>query len=65
MAHDLVIRMDIDKEASFTQMHNQGKGARKCRRCANHRGFNSKHGLNLCRRCLRDKAADIGLVSFD
>lgn len=65
MAHDLLVRMDIDKETPFCHTRLENKGSRGCRRCDNHRGFNRKYGINLCRRCLHAKAEDIGFKSFD
>ncbi|KAI5148555.1 small subunit ribosomal protein S29e [Enteropsectra breve] len=65
MLHDLKVRMDIEKEAPFCHNRIPGKGARRCLRCNNHRGFNRKYEINLCRRCLHNKAEDIGFKSFD
>ena len=37
-----------------------GKGGRQCRRCHGQRGLIRKYGLDLCRRCFREKAEEIG-----
>ncbi|KAJ3138206.1 40S ribosomal protein S29 [Physocladia obscura] len=41
---------------------NYGKGSRACRVCAHQAGLIRKYGLNLCRQCFREYAADIGFV---
>ncbi|KAG8412586.1 40S ribosomal protein S29 [Metarhizium acridum] len=37
-----------------------GKGSRQCRVCAHQAGLIRKYGLNLCRQCFRERAAQIG-----
>ncbi|KAL8327653.1 hypothetical protein RB597_003801 [Gaeumannomyces tritici] len=39
-----------------------GKGARACRVCTHRAGLIRKYGLDICRQCFREKAADIGFV---
>ncbi|TLD26850.1 hypothetical protein PspLS_05344 [Pyricularia sp. CBS 133598] len=39
-----------------------GKGARSCRVCTHRAGLIRKYGLDICRQCFREKAADIGFV---
>ena len=41
-----------------------GRGAKSCVRCGSHRGFIEKYGLNLCRRCFRDTAPQIGWKKY-
>ncbi|KAG4422965.1 hypothetical protein IFR04_003877 [Cadophora malorum] len=41
-----------------------GKGARACRVCTHKAGLIRKYGLNICRQCFREKAADIGFVKY-
>ncbi|KAL2160671.1 hypothetical protein VTH06DRAFT_1359 [Thermothelomyces fergusii] len=41
---------------------NFGKGSRACRVCSHRAGLIRKYGLNICRQCFREKAADIGFV---
>jgi len=43
---------------------NNGKGSRACRVCNNSHGLVRKYGLNLCRRCFREYANDIGFKKF-
>ncbi|ORY71871.1 40S ribosomal protein S29-like protein [Pseudomassariella vexata] len=39
-----------------------GKGARGCRVCTHKAGLIRKYGLDICRQCFREKAAEIGFV---
>ncbi|RKU41885.1 40S ribosomal protein S29 [Coniochaeta pulveracea] len=39
-----------------------GKGSRGCRVCTHSAGLIRKYGLNICRQCFREKAADIGFT---
>ena len=41
-----------------------GKGARTCRRCGTHRAIIRKYGLNICRRCIREIAKDLGFRKY-
>lgn len=41
-----------------------GKNTKKCVRCGNPRGHIGKYGLNLCRRCFREVAKDIGWKKY-
>ncbi|KAG8409132.1 40S ribosomal protein S29 [Metarhizium acridum] len=41
-----------------------GKGSRQCRVCAHQAGLIRKYGLNLCRQCFRERAAQIGFQKF-
>lgn len=43
---------------------NYGKGSRKCRVCSNQGGLIRKYGMNVCRQCFRQYAADIGFTKF-
>ncbi|KAI6184410.1 40S ribosomal protein S29 [Aphelenchoides bicaudatus] len=42
-----------------------GAGSRTCRVCNNHHGLIRKYSLNLCRRCFREYANDIGFKKLD
>ncbi|QDZ24518.1 ribosomal protein S29 [Chloropicon primus] len=37
-----------------------GLGSHPCRVCGSHHGVIRKYGLNICRRCFRENAKDIG-----
>ena len=39
-------------------------GARHCRVCHSPRGLIRKYGLDICRRCFREYAKDIGFVKY-
>lgn len=42
----------------------RGKGTRKCRFCGNARGIIRKYGLNVCRRCFREKGEQLGFRTY-
>ncbi|CAH3134431.1 unnamed protein product [Pocillopora meandrina] len=44
----------------FSHPRTYGPGSRSCRVCFNHHGLIRKYGLNICRRCFRQYAKDIG-----
>ncbi|GFY76349.1 40S ribosomal protein S29 [Trichonephila inaurata madagascariensis] len=48
------------KNLWFSHPRKFGPGSRTCRVCSNHHGLIRKYGLNMCRRCFRENAADIG-----
>ena len=64
MLNDLKVRTDVDKVAGCAYRI-PGRGSRACRRCGNHRGFNRKYDINLCRRCLHAKAEEIGFNTYN
>jgi small subunit ribosomal protein S29e len=45
-----------------THSKKYGPGAYKCRKCNNHHGVIRKYNLMMCRRCFREKAAEIGFT---
>ncbi|CAL1272041.1 unnamed protein product [Larinioides sclopetarius] len=49
----------------FSHPRKFGPGSRYCRVCANHHGIIRKYGLNMCRRCFRQYAPDIGFKKAD
>ncbi|KAI1706346.1 ribosomal protein s14p/S29e domain-containing protein [Ditylenchus destructor] len=62
---------DKDKEKMvheniwFSRPRKFGPGSRSCRVCENHHGLIRKYSLNLCRRCFREYANDIGFKKLD
>ncbi|MDD3159694.1 MAG: 30S ribosomal protein S14 [Candidatus ainarchaeum sp.] len=36
-----------------------------CKICGTRKGFVSKYGLNICRRCFKDNAKRLGFKKFD
>ncbi len=42
----------------------RGKGTRSCRLCGTARGLIRSHGLQICRRCFREVAKDIGFYKY-
>ncbi|KAK9880120.1 hypothetical protein WA026_008635 [Henosepilachna vigintioctopunctata] len=49
----------------FSHPRKYGQGSRSCRACSNGHGLIRKYGLNLCRQCFREYAADIGFKKLD
>ncbi|CAD5210260.1 unnamed protein product [Bursaphelenchus xylophilus] len=49
----------------FSHPRNYSAGSRQCRVCNNHHGLIRKYSLNLCRRCFREYAANIGFKKLD
>ena len=51
-----------------TQKHfyskKKGRGNRVCKRCGTSRGLIRKYGLNICRRCFREMAEELGFRKF-
>ncbi|AJB42542.1 MAG: 30S ribosomal protein S14 [Thermofilum sp.] len=41
-----------------------GKGSRRCVRCGTHEAVIRAYGLNLCRRCFREVAEEIGFIKY-
>ncbi|EEY58024.1 uncharacterized protein PITG_00631 [Phytophthora infestans T30-4] len=52
--------------ANLTYSHPRtyGKDSRHCRVCKTTRGLIRKYHLDMCRRCFRERATDIGFVKF-
>ncbi|OXU23078.1 hypothetical protein TSAR_003254, partial [Trichomalopsis sarcophagae] len=44
----------------YSHPRKYGQGSRSCRACSNRHGLIRKYGLNICRQCFREYAADIG-----
>lgn len=42
----------------------QGKGHRYCVRCGTHRAIIRSYKINLCRRCFREVAEQLGFRKF-
>nr|ABR23446.1 40S ribosomal protein S29 [Ornithodoros parkeri] len=49
----------------YSHPRKYGPGSRYCRVCSNHHGLIRKYGLNICRRCFRQYAGDIGFKKLD
>jgi ribosomal protein S14 len=48
----------------MTQEKKRTKDKKKCIRCKARDGVISKYGLNLCRRCFKDKALELGFKKY-
>jgi len=42
----------------------KGRGTRRCKLCGGSRGLIRAHKLNICRRCFREVAKEIGFVKY-
>ena len=42
----------------------KGKGTRKCRICGGSRALIRAHGLQVCRRCFREVAPELGFKKY-
>ncbi|RLN94004.1 hypothetical protein BBJ28_00013654 [Nothophytophthora sp. Chile5] len=49
---------------TYTHPRNYGKDSRHCRVCKTTRGLIRKYHLNMCRRCFRERANDIGFIKM-
>ena len=41
-----------------------GKGVKQCEKCGNTRGHIAKYGINLCRKCFRENAYELGFKKY-
>lgn len=48
----------------MTKYDKKGKGKRKCRICGGVEGLIRKYGLNVCRKCFREIAEEIGFKKY-
>ena len=55
--------MDKKMDVVFS-IKKKGRGMRVCQRCGTSRGLIRKYGLNICRRCFREIAEDLGFRKF-
>ncbi|TDH68125.1 hypothetical protein CCR75_004210 [Bremia lactucae] len=62
----IVYRWQFATMANLTYSHPRtyGKDSRHCRVCKTTRGLIRKYHLNMCRRCFRERATDIGFVKY-
>lgn len=42
----------------------KGEESRVCRICGNKNGVIRKYGLNICRKCFREKAEELGFKKY-
>ncbi|ESO85455.1 hypothetical protein LOTGIDRAFT_183859 [Lottia gigantea] len=49
----------------FSHPRKYGAGSRSCRVCSNTHGLIRKYGLNICRRCFRHYAREIGFKKYN
>ena len=53
------------KKHNTPKKRTTGKNLKVCRVCGTHRGTIKSYGLNLCRRCFREMAKEIGFIKHD
>ncbi len=46
------------------KQRSSGMSTKKCKRCGSSRGYVSKYDINLCRRCFRENAKEIGFKKY-
>jgi len=49
-----------DKKKALKKKH-----ASRCRKCNTARAVIKKYGLNICRRCFKDSALELGFKKYD
>lgn len=42
-----------------------GKGSKSCENCGNSRGHIDKYGINMCRKCFRENANELGFKKYN
>ena len=52
------LKNNVPKERSY------GKSLKRCQYCGNPRGHVGQFGINLCRRCFRDYAVELGFKKY-
>lgn len=50
-----------EQKYSYTR---KGEKGRVCRFCGSKNGLIRKYGLNICRRCFREKAEELGFKKY-
>lgn len=52
------LKNNVPKERTY------GKVFKRCQNCGNPRGHVGNYGINLCRRCFRDYAVELGFKKY-
>jgi ribosomal protein S14 len=56
--HAKFLKHNVPKERKF------GANTKRCRKCGNSHGHIGKYGIDLCRRCFRDFATELGFKQY-
>ncbi len=70
--HTKVLKQIKDKPGKYAKYlknsvpkaRKYGKDFKRCQNCGNPRGHVGKYGINLCRRCFRDYATELGFKQY-
>ncbi|OHS94476.1 40S ribosomal protein S29A [Tritrichomonas foetus] len=62
---DLSAEMPVDFVPKHNRENAKGSFARGCRVCQKRRGVIRSYGLNMCRRCFRERATVLGFKKYD
>ena len=57
--------MATKKRKQERVIEKKGRGNRKCRICNNPNALLRRYRLNICRKCFREKAEEIGFKKYD
>ena len=57
--------MAAKKRKQERVIEKKGRGNRKCRICNNPNALLRRYRLNICRKCFREKAEEIGFKKYD
>ncbi len=52
------LKHNVPKERAF------GANTKRCKNCGNPHGHIGKYGINLCRKCFRDFATELGFKQY-
>jgi len=57
--------MAAKKQRNEKIIEKKGRGTRKCRICGNPNALVRRYRLNICRKCFREHAEEIGFRKYD
>ena len=57
--------MPVDFVPKHPRQNAKGSFERGCRICQRRRGVIRQYGLNICRRCFRERAEHLGFKKYD
>lgn len=57
--------MPVDFVPKHPRANAKGSFERGCRICQRRRGVIRQYGLNICRRCFRERAEQLGFKKYD
>ena len=57
--------MPVVFQPTHPRNNSKGSAERGCRICKKRRGVIRSYGINMCRRCFRERADKLGFVKYD